>query len=99
MERGITMSLSYHTVVDILRKYWKPFERRSMMVKSLEEHNNLMQKEHGLEGRKWREAGVTCPKCVPAVIMLGQVGAILTSHPPKIRVRCPECKLEGYKII
>jgi len=76
-----------------------------MIVLKLDEYNNQMMSEYGLEGKQWRKGGVNCPACAkaekePALIeMLEQVGIVLTSHPPKVKVRCPECKLESYKIV
>jgi len=65
----------------------------------LDEYNNQMMEKLGLAGAQWREGDVACPKCEPEVTMQERVGVILTSNPPKIRVRCPECKLESYKIV
>ncbi len=74
------------------------------MIK-LDEYNSQKMFEYGLAGKQWLKGGVNCPACAkaekgPALVeMLEQVGVILTSNPPKVRVRCPECKLESYKII
>lgn len=68
-------------------------------MKRLDEYNSQMMSQYGLEGQPWTTGDVACPKCEQEVAMLEQVGVTLTSHPPKVRVRCPECKLESYKII
>jgi DNA-directed RNA polymerase subunit M/transcription elongation factor TFIIS len=68
------------------------------MIK-LYEHNSQMMSQYGLEGQLWKTGDVACPKCEQEVAMLEQVGVLLTSNPPKIKVKCPECKLESYKIV
>jgi hypothetical protein len=68
------------------------------MIK-LGEYNNQMMEKYGLTGERWREGHVACPKCEPEVAMLERVGMTLTTHPPKIKVRCPKCSLESYKIV
>jgi len=93
------VSLSRGIIGDILRKYWRPFEDKEDKMKTLAEHNSQMMEKYGLEGRKWRESDVLCPKCEPAVVMHEQVGVILTTNPPKIKVRCSKCSLESYKIV
>ena len=66
---------------------------------TLAEHNSQMMKKYGIEGRTWRASDVTCPKCEGEVVMLEQVGVTHTTNPPKKKVKCPECKIESYKII
>jgi hypothetical protein len=79
-------------------------KRRDVMLK-LDEYNSQKMEEYGLTGAKWRLSGVNCPACAkaekePALIeMIEQVGVVLTSNPPKVKVRCKKCKLESYKII
>lgn len=71
---------------------------------TLAEHNKEMMEQYGLEGQRWRPVGVSCPKCAEQeppkeVELIGQVGIVLTSHPPKQRVRCPECGMESFKVL
>ena len=73
-------------------------QRRNVMIK-LDEYNKQVMETYELEPVRWRKGVLACPKCEVEVAMLEQVGVILTSHPPKVKVRCPECKLESYKII
>ena len=68
-------------------------------MKNLREHNKEMMEKYGLEGRKWKLGDVTCPVCDSGEPMLEQVGVVHTTHPPKVRVKCPECKVESYKIV
>lgn len=69
-------------------------------MKSLEEHNDQMRNHYGLVGKSWQTSkDVHCSQCGPEVPVHEQLDIVHTSHPPRIRVRCPECKLESWKII
>jgi len=73
-------------------------------MKTLYEHNTEMNEKYGLAPRKWKGAGVLCPMCAKAeskkeVEMLQQIDIVHTQNPPRVKVRCPECKVESYKIL
>lgn len=76
-------------------------------MKRLPEHNSEMFEKYGLRtmnvaglsGVKWCTSDVACPKCEEEVAMMQKVDMILTTYPPKVKVRCPKCKLEAYKIV
>lgn len=63
---------------------------------TLDEHNNqkrLMQQAMARPG-----AGVMCPKCGAAEMVLFDPGAICTSYPPKTKVHCPSCDHVDFKL-
>lgn len=74
-------------------------------MKTLTEHNQKMQKGYGVKEAIWRQSGVLCPSSVhkgkdrPSVEMVEQVGVVHTHHPPSMKVRCPDCGYEDFKII
>lgn len=42
--------------------------------------------------------GIACPECGAELVDM-QSNEILTSNPPKIRIRCPVCEYFGYRYV
>jgi ribosomal protein S27E len=57
-------------------------------MKTLEEHNEYIYKINAEP--KVCSAGVKCDDCGTEMI-LPQPNVVLTSYPPKMRVKCPSC--------
>ncbi len=73
-------------------------------MKTLDQHNREKMEDYGLDKISWQPSELACPWCLKPkeekpgkiVEMLSQVGIVLMTHPPKKKVKCPECKRESY---
>lgn len=67
-------------------------------MKTLEEHNKEKMQEYDLLGPEWRLIPIACVSC--GAELQAQTSMILTSHPPKQKVRCskPSCS-EYNKVV
>jgi hypothetical protein len=69
-------------------------------MKKLGEHNKTMAATYDLMGTPWSKCGVLCDMCEQE--LYAQQGIVLTSHPPKQKVKCrnEHCTFdEGYMIV
>ena len=67
-------------------------------MKDLHGHNAAMDRAVSIQRRQCGLAGVLCPRC-HTVEMVYRDGVVLMIDPPVMRVVCPECGLEGRKIV
>lgn len=66
-------------------------------MKTLKEHNNDMLEQYGLRGPEWSLIEVACDACNKEIQV--QTSVILTSHPPKQKVRCSNPQCQDYRKI
>ena len=66
-------------------------------MKSLRDHNRdkVQESMHVDEPKK---TGVSCPECEAEMIFV-DVNVVLACIPPKMTVRCPECKHIDYMVV
>ena len=60
-------------------------------MKTLDEHNNEKLESYGLREPSWQLVPIACNSCGKE--LQAHTSMILTSHPPKQKVRCsnPQC--------
>ena len=68
-------------------------EKGTREMKTLSEHNNLYQQPK----IKLSMAGVLCDDC-KVEMFYPEPNMVLTSSPPKMKVRCPKCNKTDCKI-
>lgn len=69
-------------------------------MERLKDHNKRMASMYDLMGAPWSKCGVRCDICDQE--LHAQQGVVLTSHPPKQKVKCmnESCTYnEGYMVI
>ena len=65
-------------------------------MRTLTDHNKFIMRE---KQKITKGAMVLCPECKGAEMEYEKWPVILTSIPPKIKVKCPECNHTGFKIL
>lgn len=66
-------------------------------MKSLSEHNNALQQPKDALGARRKQAGVACDSCGTEMEYVSE--QLFTSHPPKRKVACPSCGVQGYMVV